>query len=262
MSRSISSSKSFASALVTAASLGALLAVALPTNQESSSYTSLKAIKRQFDWTGGTGEGTSVGFFSPYLYILLCHGILTYGVWFAGTFYTPGLGACGVTTTESDLICAVAHEFFDGYAAGNPNKNPICNKQIDVTYQGKSVTVTVVDRCEGCKGYDLDFSPTAFDHLASRDLGRIQGISWKFQGAGAGSGGNTGDGGQKSSTAGGSSWGGSETWQSSTATDPNGNPQATPTGAPTGVPTGAPGAEGNPQSNPWQQGVPTGKNSD
>ncbi|THU88354.1 hypothetical protein K435DRAFT_866372 [Dendrothele bispora CBS 962.96] len=71
MSRSISSSKSFASALVTAASLGALLAVALPTNQESSSYTSLKAIKRQFDWTGGTGEGT---------------------------FYTPGLGACGVTT--------------------------------------------------------------------------------------------------------------------------------------------------------------------
>ncbi|THU90163.1 hypothetical protein K435DRAFT_864568 [Dendrothele bispora CBS 962.96] len=216
MSRSISSSKSFgglASALVTVASLGALLAVALPTNQESSNYTSLRAIKRQFDWTGGTGEGT---------------------------FYTPGLGACGVTNTESDLICAVAHEFFDGYAtkdgpdpnAGNPNKNPICNKQIDVTYQGKSVTVTVVDRCEGCKGYDLDFSPTAFDHLASRDLGRIQGISWKFQGAGAGSGGNTGDGGQThSSTAipsGGSSWGGSETWQSSTATDPNGSPQTAP----------------------------------
>ncbi|THU78610.1 hypothetical protein K435DRAFT_876449 [Dendrothele bispora CBS 962.96] len=247
MSRSISSSKSFgglASALVTVASLGAFLAVALPTNQESSNYTSLKAIKRQFDWTGGTGEGT---------------------------FYTPGLGACGVTNTESDLICAVAHEFFDGYAtkdgpdpnAGNPNKNPICNKQIDVTYQGKSVTVTVVDRCEGCKGYDLDFSPTAFDHLASRNLGRIQGISWKFQGAGAGSGENTGDGGQtQSSTAipsGGSSWGGSGTWQSSTATDPNGSPQTAPTGAPTEIPTGAPGAEGNPQSNPWQQGVLTGK---
>jgi hypothetical protein len=37
---------------------------------------------------------------------------------------------------------------------------------------GNSVTVTVVDRCEGCAEYDLDFSPAAFDVLASESVGR------------------------------------------------------------------------------------------
>jgi Lytic transglycolase len=35
-----------------------------------------------------------------------------------------------------------------------------------------SVIVTVVDRCEGCQEYDLDFSPTAFDALAPESEGR------------------------------------------------------------------------------------------
>ena len=37
---------------------------------------------------------------------------------------------------------------------------------------GKSVLVKVVDRCEGCAYYDLDFSPSAFDQLASESEGR------------------------------------------------------------------------------------------
>ena len=43
----------------------------------------------------------------------------------------------------------------------------------------KSVTVTVVDRCEGCSENDLDFSPAAFQQLADESLGRID-ISWSY----------------------------------------------------------------------------------
>lgn len=45
------------------------------------------------------------------------------------------------------------------------------------TDQGKSVTVTVEDRCVGCAEDDLDFSPAAFDQLADESLGRIA-ITW------------------------------------------------------------------------------------
>lgn len=33
----------------------------------------------------------------------------------AGTFYAPGLGACGLTNSASDHIAAVSHQFFDSY---------------------------------------------------------------------------------------------------------------------------------------------------
>lgn len=33
----------------------------------------------------------------------------------AGTFFTPGLGACGRTNTENDHIAAVSHQFFDSF---------------------------------------------------------------------------------------------------------------------------------------------------
>ena len=34
------------------------------------------------------------------------------------------------------------------------------------------VTATVEDRCAGCRGYDLDFSPAAFSKLGSLSNGR------------------------------------------------------------------------------------------
>ena len=46
--------------------------------------------------------------------------------------------------------------------------------------KGKSVTVAVRDRCTGCAFNDLDFSPAAFDKLASRSVGRIHGVQWDF----------------------------------------------------------------------------------
>ncbi|KIP11361.1 hypothetical protein PHLGIDRAFT_99997 [Phlebiopsis gigantea 11061_1 CR5-6] len=99
------------------------------------------------------------------------------------TYYATGLGACGITNTDTDYIAAVSHTLFDnypGYTSGNPNNNPICNKKVTANYNGKKVTVAITDRCEGCATWDLDFSPSAFDKLADESLGRLSGMTWKF----------------------------------------------------------------------------------
>ncbi|KAJ3796135.1 RlpA-like double-psi beta-barrel-protein domain-containing protein-containing protein [Lentinula aff. detonsa] len=102
-----------------------------------------------------------------------------------GTYYDVGLGACGITNSDTDYIAAIGEDFFDQYAihmgvtSGNPNENPICNKKVIATYQGKSVTVAITDRCGGCTNpYSLDFTPTAFSQLADQSVGRITGMTW------------------------------------------------------------------------------------
>ncbi|KIJ40170.1 hypothetical protein M422DRAFT_230335 [Sphaerobolus stellatus SS14] len=99
------------------------------------------------------------------------------------TWYDTGLTACGVTNTNTEYIAAVSELLFDtypGYNGANPNNNPICGKQAQVTYEGKTITVTITDRCTACAMYDLDFTPTAFQNLADLGAGRISGISWHF----------------------------------------------------------------------------------
>lgn len=97
-----------------------------------------------------------------------------------GTYYDTGLGACGITNSDTDYIVAISHELFDQYTPnGNPNKNSLCGKKIKASYEGKSVEVTVVDRCEGCAYNDLDFSPSAFTLIADKGLGRID-ITWEW----------------------------------------------------------------------------------
>jgi len=99
-----------------------------------------------------------------------------------GTFYATGLDACGWTDKDTDFICAVSHILYDNYpgATANPNDNPVCGKMIKATYQGKSVTVKVTDRCTGCSEYSLDFSPSAFDVLADPSIGRIHDVVWDW----------------------------------------------------------------------------------
>ncbi|KAF8984616.1 RlpA-like double-psi beta-barrel-protein domain-containing protein-containing protein [Cyathus striatus] len=100
-----------------------------------------------------------------------------------GTHYNPGMGACGMVNTNSDFIAAASHLLFDnfpGYTGANPNNNPICNRKVNATYQGKSVTVSITDRCEACAVTDLDFSPHAFDQLADETVGRISGMTWEW----------------------------------------------------------------------------------
>ncbi|KAF8973997.1 RlpA-like double-psi beta-barrel-protein domain-containing protein-containing protein [Flammula alnicola] len=100
-----------------------------------------------------------------------------------GTFYATGLGACGITNTDTDHIAAVSHLLFDnfpGYNGVNPNSNPLCGRTVTAHYQGKSVTVALTDRCTGCAVTDLDFSPSAFNQLADFAVGRISGMTWTW----------------------------------------------------------------------------------
>lgn len=97
-----------------------------------------------------------------------------------GTYYETGLGACGIYNVDTDYICAMSHLFFDQYTPnGNPNHNTLCGKKINAFYNGKTVQVTVTDRCEACAYADLDFSPSAFSQLADQSLGRIK-ITWEW----------------------------------------------------------------------------------
>ncbi|EJD03837.1 expansin family protein [Fomitiporia mediterranea MF3/22] len=98
-----------------------------------------------------------------------------------GTFYQIGLGACGVTNGGNDKIAAVSHLLFDafpGYDGVNPNSNPVCGKSITLTYQGKSTTVKIEDRCEACALTDIDLAPSAFEQIADFSVGRISGMTW------------------------------------------------------------------------------------
>jgi len=59
------------------------------------------------------------------------------------TWSDQGLGACGITTTNGELVVGVDAAYFDsypGYKGGNPNKNPLCGRTITATYNGASVT--------------------------------------------------------------------------------------------------------------------------
>lgn len=77
------------------------------------------------------------------------------------TYYGPGLGACGVTSTDNDAIVSISHYTFDAVQTGSdPNQNPLCRRKIRATRvnekTGKSVSVdlTVVDRCKWFFAYD------------------------------------------------------------------------------------------------------------
>ena len=52
-----------------------------------------------------------------------------------------------------------------------------CGRHITASYQGKSVTVEVVDSCGSCSDNDLDFSESAFKELADLEKGFIQ-VEW------------------------------------------------------------------------------------
>ncbi|KAM5350373.1 hypothetical protein ACJ41O_006878 [Fusarium nematophilum] len=88
------------------------------------------------------------------------------------TYYNPGLGACGQTHTDGDMVVAVSAALFD---ADRP-----CGRQIRVRGDAGEALVTVVDRCGGCAYNDLDLSPVAFQQSIG-DLGigrRVASWDW------------------------------------------------------------------------------------
>ena len=96
------------------------------------------------------------------------------------TYYDPALGSCGFTNSGSDAICAVSHILYDAVSVGsNPNANPLCGKKIRIRRDGKSMDLTVVDRCTGCKPTDIDTTRSVFGDMANIDQGRVD-VEWSW----------------------------------------------------------------------------------
>ncbi|SDM89156.1 RlpA-like double-psi beta-barrel domain-containing protein [Allokutzneria albata] len=95
------------------------------------------------------------------------------------TYYNlSGAGACGDhINARTQLLVAVSDSWF---GSGDPNNDPICKKKLKVTYGGKSVTVSVKDKCPGCSKAHFDLSEKAFKKLAPLSRGNID-IKWEWK---------------------------------------------------------------------------------
>jgi len=98
-----------------------------------------------------------------------------------GTFFSTGLGSCGMTNKDTDYIVAVSEILYDAASNGpNPNSNPLCGKRISISYGGATATATIVDRCTGCAKYSIDMTISLFQVFAPLSVGRIHNVEWSF----------------------------------------------------------------------------------
>lgn len=88
-----------------------------------------------------------------------------------GSFFKPGMGACGWRSGSGDMIAAISGSKWDG--------GKHCGKSASVCHGSACVNVKIVDMCPSCAPGSLDLSPAAFKGLANLDLGII-GITWHF----------------------------------------------------------------------------------
>jgi expansin (peptidoglycan-binding protein) len=87
------------------------------------------------------------------------------------TFYSVGLGSCGSTNSDSQMVAALSESLMSG--------KKYCGKSITLTGGSGSVTVKVVDSCPGCGAGDIDLSPAAFQKLGALSKGVIP-ITWSL----------------------------------------------------------------------------------
>lgn len=86
------------------------------------------------------------------------------------TYYAVGLGSCGDTNSDSEMVAALSGDIMD--------KN-YCGKSITIKGGSGSVTVKVVDTCPGCASGSVDLSPAAFKKLGPLSKGVIP-ITWSL----------------------------------------------------------------------------------
>jgi expansin (peptidoglycan-binding protein) len=99
------------------------------------------------------------------------------------TYYVPGLGACGSTNSDSELVVALDRATYDEMKLPGTtgSVSQACNRKIQITHGDHKAIVTVVDRCVGCKRGDLDVSSTAFGQvMGGLTQGRVPGIEWTW----------------------------------------------------------------------------------
>ncbi|CEP08968.1 hypothetical protein [Parasitella parasitica] len=89
------------------------------------------------------------------------------------TYYDVGLGSCGDTSSDDEMVAALSSSLMDG------SNSDLCGKSISVKSSSGSVTLKVVDSCPGCSKGDVDMSKAAFKKLGELNQGRIP-ISWSL----------------------------------------------------------------------------------
>lgn len=94
------------------------------------------------------------------------------------TYYSVGADNCGTSSTDSDYVCAISQQLYNT-VANSESISEYCGHKINITYNSKTIQVTVVDSCESCDANHLDLSPTAFSALADQNLGVID-ITWEW----------------------------------------------------------------------------------
>lgn len=94
------------------------------------------------------------------------------------TYYSLGLTACGLEYTNDDMVAAVAFSYFTYLY---PNEDPMCGKEVKIVDPTtlKSVIVTIMDKCKHCKENDINVSPSAFEKLKPKAVGRTK-VVWDF----------------------------------------------------------------------------------
>lgn len=95
------------------------------------------------------------------------------------TFYSVSGDNCGTHFTDQDMVCAISQSMYNQYS-NSESISGYCGKNINISYKGKNLTVTVVDSCESCVDTHLDLSPAAFQYLDNPDLGVLD-IKWNWE---------------------------------------------------------------------------------
>ncbi|KAI7770096.1 hypothetical protein LZL87_013719 [Fusarium oxysporum] len=101
------------------------------------------------------------------------------------TYYGVGMGACGQNSTgqdETGSIVAISGDVYDAAMIDlNTNNNPLCGRTITMKgSNGKTAQGTILDRCEDCRGGDVDVSHKIFIEIyGSLDPGRLE-IEWWY----------------------------------------------------------------------------------
>ncbi|WP_223187796.1 cysteine/serine endopeptidase inhibitor [Streptomyces sp. CBMA29] len=96
------------------------------------------------------------------------------------TYYNDvGYGACGTQIDAStQYLVAVSYQW---WTSANPNNDPLCSGiSVQVTYNGKTLTVPVADKCPTCDATHIDLSQPAFAEFAPLGTGVVTGITWQF----------------------------------------------------------------------------------
>lgn len=92
------------------------------------------------------------------------------------------LGSCGKPIADTDMMVALADDTYGAstydVATGNPT-NKWCGQKINITYKGKTVPATIMDKCAGCTNGGLDVSPALWQALTGTTVGdRLYGMTW------------------------------------------------------------------------------------